>query len=206
VSEAARDAWGLAVASLLGGEEPRLRGRVLDVGGGAAIFARTLPEAQLLSAELDDIAVPADASRAHPEQFDAALSISQLQFAEVPGGHVAAMVAACRVGGIVLLIVPHALQEDLADALHAFTLRGLHALASAAGLDVEYVRAINPPEGGVLRRELEAFSLQSARHIVVPDELEGWVDVMDEQRPMLLACLGVKSGPDGNALASSMHF
>ena len=47
MSEAVRDGWGLAVASLLGGEEARLRGDVLDAGGGAAPFARTLPEARL---------------------------------------------------------------------------------------------------------------------------------------------------------------
>ena len=27
---------------------------------------------------------------------------------------------------------------------------------------------------------------------LLPDEISGWVDAMDEQRPMLLSCLGVK--------------
>ena len=183
MSEAVRDGWGLAVASLLGGEASRVSRDVLDAGGGAAIFARSLPEACLTSAEAREVA---------SESFDAVLSVSQIQFAEGPAADVAAMARACRPGGVVLLIVPHALQDDMTEARHAFTLRGLHALASGAGLEVEYARSVNPPDGGVLRRELEAFRLQSGRHIVVPDEINGWVDVMDEQRPMLLACLGVK--------------
>lgn len=185
MSEAVRSGWGLAVASLLGGEVARLRGEVLDAGGGAAIFSRSVPEAQLVSVELPDVVA---------ESFDAALSISRLQFVEHPAADVAAMARACRPGGAVMLIVPHAMQEDMTDAAHAFTLRGLHSLASTAGLDVEYARSVNPPEGGVLRHELDAFRLQTARHVLVPDELYGWVDVMDEQRPMLLVCLGVKSG------------
>jgi hypothetical protein len=47
MSEAARDGWGLAVASLLEGERERFEGRVLDVGGGAALFSRSLPDAEL---------------------------------------------------------------------------------------------------------------------------------------------------------------
>jgi hypothetical protein len=105
---------------------------------------------------------------------------------------VAAMARACRPDGAVLLIVPHGLLEELTEALHAFTLRGLHLLASNAGLEVEYARSVNPPIGGVLHYELAAFSKQSARTLTLPDELNGWVDIMDEQRPMLLACLGVK--------------
>ena len=193
MSEAVRDGWGLAVASLLGGEEARLRGDVLDAGGGAALFARTLPEARLHAAEPADAA--SDAERdAVAGGFDAALSISRLQFAEDPAADVAAIVHACRPGAVVLLVVPHALQEDLTGASHAFTLRGLHAIATDAGLEVEFSRAVNPPDGGVLRRELIAFQLQSPRNLVLPDELTGWIDVMDEQRPMLLACLGVKPG------------
>ncbi|MEI7814135.1 MAG: hypothetical protein WCJ13_05035 [Coriobacteriia bacterium] len=185
MSEAVRSAWGLAVASPLGGETARLRGAVLDAGGGAALFARSVPDAQIESVELPDVVA---------ETFDAALSISRLQYAENPAADIAAMARACRPGGVVMLIVPHAMQEDMTDAAHAFTLRGLHSLASAAGLDVEYVRSVNPPEGGVLRRELDAFRLQTARHILIPDELYGWVDVLDDQRPMLLVCLGAKRG------------
>ena len=181
MSEAVRDGWGLAVASLLGGEASRISGDVLDAGGGAAIFARSLPDARLTSAEAHDTVMGS---------FDAVLSVSQIQFAKDPATEVAAMARACRPGGVVLLIVPHALQDDMTEARSAFTLRGLHALASGAGLEVEYARAVNPPDGGVLRRELEAFRLQSGRHIVVLDEINGWVDVMDEQRPMLLAAWG----------------
>ena len=185
MSEASRDGWGLAVASLLAGETSRFRGDVLDAGGGAAVFARSLPAARLASIE---------ARAASPAGFDAGISISRLQFAEDPASEVAAIAQACKPGGVVLLIVPHALLDDLAEATHAFTLRGLHALAAGAGIEVEYARAVNPPDGGVLRRELNVFKLQSARHVPLPDELQGWVDVMDEQRPMLLACLGIKVG------------
>ena len=171
------------MAKLLAREEDRFRGEILDAGGGGELFARSLPSGRLTSI---------DASNADAASFDAVLSISRLQFAGDPAADVVAMARACKPGGAVLILVPHALQEDLAEALHAFTLRGLHALASAAGLDVEYTRAVNPSKGGVLRRELDAFEFQSPKHIAVPDELCGWVDVMDEQRPMLLACLGIK--------------
>jgi hypothetical protein len=100
----------------------------------------------------------------------------------------------CRPGAGVLVVVPHALQEDLVGALNAFTLRGLHAMMSAVGLEVEYTRSVNPPGGGVLRRELNAFSLQASRALAMPDEFVGWVDVMDEQRPILLACFGTNAG------------
>ena len=184
MSEAVRDGWGLAVASLLGGEEARLRGDVLDAGGGAAPFARTLPEARLHVAEAHDTT---------PATYDAAVCVSRLQFAEDPAAEVVVIARACRPGGAVVLIVPHALLDDLAEATHAFTLRGLHKLATGAGLEVEWARAINPPGSGVLRSELDAFMLQSSRALLVPDEIAGWVDLMDEQRPMLLACVGLRS-------------
>ena len=50
MSEAVRDGWGISVASLLAGESQRLQGDVLDVGGGAELFARSLPDARLVSA------------------------------------------------------------------------------------------------------------------------------------------------------------
>lgn len=183
MSEAVRDAYGQAVALLLRGEQLRLRGDVLDAGGGAALFARTLPDACLADA---------DVSGAAPESFDAVLSVSRLPLVEDPASEVAGMARACRAGGAVMIIVPHAMQEDLSEPLRAFTLRGLHSIASSAGLEVEYTMGINAPRGGVLRLEMEVFALQSPRGLLIPDEVNGWLDVMDEKRPMLLVCFGLK--------------
>jgi SAM-dependent methyltransferase len=200
MSEASRDGWGLAVASLLGGEAERLRGDVLDIGGGAELFARSLPDARLVAVGAPAPASPDFATSAFESiadgTFDAAVCIGRLAFAENPAEVLAHVARVCRPGAAVFVVVAHALQEDLGGALHGFTLRGLHAMMSAAGLEVEYARGTNPPKGGVLRRELEAFRLQGPRAITVPDELQGWVDLMDEQRPMLLECLGVKVDSD----------
>ena len=184
MSEATRDLWALAVSTLLAAESERFRGDILDLGGGAALFARSLPGAALKKAKADTLAGPAS--------YDGAVSVSKLQFAEDPAADVAAAAAACRPGSPVLLLVPHALLEDLADARHAFTLKGLRAMATAAGLEVDHARAVSPPGRGVLRRELEAFMMQSPRQIPVADDLVGWVELMDEQRPMLLVCVAVK--------------
>lgn len=201
MSEAVRDGWGLAVASLLEGERDRFEGEVLDIGGGAQLFARSLADAELTPVaepSADDAGFDATAlASLEDDHFDAAVCIARLGFARDPEAVVASAVRACRPGAALLLVVPHALQEDMVGARHAFTLRGLHALMSAAGLEVEYAQAVHPPGGGVLRRELAAFARQSARPIAIPDEVQGWVDVMDEQRPMLLACLGTKPVAEG---------
>jgi hypothetical protein len=198
MSEAVRSAWASAVALTLAEHASALAGDVLDVGGGAESFGRSLPDATLTVAGAPATGsrdIPDDALDAIvPASFDGAVCVGALAFAGEPGRLIASTAAALRPEAAFLAVAPCGFAEELSGALHAFTLRGLHEMFSAAGFEVEFVRGFNPAGGGALSRELAAFTHQSPRSLNLPSELTGWVDVMDEQRPLLLACLGRKPG------------
>jgi SAM-dependent methyltransferase len=169
------------MARLVEQERDRLAGRVLDAGRPGLRYRRLAPDSEWVGLD-EDVGATLPFGEA---EFDAVLSVDMLQQVEEPSAAVREMYRVLKPGGQLVLLAPSFDRPD-PESLWRFHAPGVRFLLTAAGFETETLEALNSPAGGTVTAELTQFKTSPRYEMVLPDEVQGWLDHMDESYPMMI--------------------
>lgn len=183
------------------GNAQYITGKVLDVGCGSKPYKHLFPECEWVGLDIrpvGDIQADAMSIPVEDDSFDTVLCIDALQYVLAPQAAMKEMARVVKPGGHVIVAAPDCTRED-SESYFSFRVMGLGAMAEMSGLEIVELKA----GGRIWEYEFADWATQSVYGIALPQEIQGFIAMLDEELYPQVAVLIGRKKEDGNSQSGS---